>query len=297
VKKILIYGQDLVTENIKYVNVLFDRLLKEGTEIYIYEKFYRALQKFNISVNPVALVKNYEQFRKMEFDFVFTLGGDGTILNAITLIRDTKTPILGINLGRLGFLAIAEKKRIDPVIDDLIKGNYTIEKRNLLSFHSNSAVFGDNNFALNDFTIHKYASSSVVVIHTYVDDMYLNSYWADGLIVSTPTGSTGYSLSCGGPIVLPGSGNFIITPVAPHHLTVRPIVIPDTSEISFKIEGRSNSFLCTLDSRYKPVTINQDLMVKKCDFQTHLVVLEGFDFMRNIYNKLHWGKDSRKRIV
>jgi len=242
------------------------------------------------------LIHDFEQVREAGFDFVFTLGGDGTILNAITLVRDSGIPILGFNLGRLGFLAIGEKKRIDFVIDDLLLGKYTLEKRNLLSLYSNSSLFGENNFALNDFTIHKYASSSVVVIHTYVDDMYLNSYWADGLIVSTPTGSTGYSMSCGGPIVLPGSGNFVITPVAPHQLTVRPIVIPDTCEISFKIEGRSKSYLCTLDSRYKPVTSNHELKVKKCQFQIDLVVLEGYDFMRNIYHKLHWGKDSRKTL-
>jgi NAD+ kinase len=296
VKRVLIYGQDLVQENISYINTLFEKLNAEGVEIYIYEKFALALGKFKINFSPAGLIPDHDSMLEKGFDFVFTLGGDGTILNAVTLVKDSGIPILGINLGRLGFLAIAEKKRIETVIDELFEEKYKIEKRNLLSLHSNNALFGDLNFALNDFTIHKYASSSVVVIHTYVDEMYLNSYWADGLIVSTPTGSTGYSLSCGGPIVLPGSGNFVITPVAPHHLTVRPIVIPDSSEISFQIEGRSNNFLCTLDSRYKPVTSAHRLKVKKCDFQVHLVVLEGYDFMRNIYNKLHWGKDSRKRI-
>lgn len=295
-KKVLIYGQDIVQENTPYINILFSRLEKENTRIYIYKKFNEALKKFKIQIDAAGLVEEHSELAALDLDFVFTLGGDGTILNAITLVRDSDIPILGFNLGRLGFLAIAEKKRIETVIDELLTGNYSIEKRNLLSLHSNNALFGDLNFALNDFTIHKYASSSVVVIHTYVNEMYLNSYWADGLIVSTPTGSTGYSMSCGGPIVMPGSGNFVITPVAPHHLTVRPIVIPDSSEISFRIEGRSNNYLCTLDSRYKPITSQHQLMVKKCRFQINLVVLEGYDFMRNIYNKLHWGKDSRKSL-
>jgi NAD+ kinase len=296
VKNILIYGQDVVHENISYINTLFSRLHDEGIRVYIYEKFFLALKKFKIDFEPAGLISGFEELSTIDFDFVFTLGGDGTILNAVTLVRNSGIPILGFNLGRLGFLAVAEKKRINAVLDDLLSKNFSIEQRSLLSLHSNNSLFGELNFALNDFTIHKYASSSVVVIHTYVDEMYLNSYWADGLIVSTPTGSTGYSLSCGGPIVLPGSGNFIITPVAPHHLTVRPIVIPDSCEISFKIEGRSNNYLCTLDSRYKPVSSSNSLMVKKCDFKVSLVVLEGYDFMRNIYNKLHWGKDSRKRI-
>ena len=296
VLKILIYGQDLVDENIEYVDVLFTKLQQEQATVYLYSKFQKALQKFGIEAPVSGLVERYEELEALDLDFVFTLGGDGTILNAVTLVRDSGIPILGINLGRLGFLAIAEKTRIVEVVDELMAKKFSIEKRNLLSLESDTHLFGDTNFALNDFTIHKYASSSVVVIHTFVDDMYLNSYWADGLIVSTPTGSTGYSMSCGGPIVFPNSGNFVITPVAPHHLTVRPIVIPDTSVISFKIEGRSDNFLCTLDSRYQPITSKHRLVVKKCDFCVSLVVLEGFDFMRNIYNKLHWGKDSRKSL-
>ncbi|HAQ39257.1 MAG TPA: NAD kinase, partial [Saprospirales bacterium] len=226
-------------------------------------------------------------------DVVFTLGGDGTILRAITLIRETGIPILGFNLGRLGFLAIAEKERIEYDIDKLMQGRYTIQERSMLKLDINDDIFGDTPFALNDITFHKYAISSVVVIHTWVDDMYLNSYWADGLIISTPTGSTGYSLSCGGPIILPGSKNFVITPVAPHQLTVRPIIIPDTSVISFKIEGRSDDFLCTLDSRYHAINVEHTLKVRKCAFNASLVVLEGMDFVRNVYNKLLWGLDRR----
>jgi len=293
-KKVLIYGQDLIDENIDYVHSLFNKLEKESIEIFLFDKFNKALLNHSISVSYSKIIHNHKEMLEESPDFILTMGGDGTILSAVTLVRDSGIPILGINLGRLGFLAIAEKNRIEGVIDELLQNQYSIQKRHLLSLNSNTALFGSENFALNDFTIHKYASSSVVVIHTYVDDMYLNSYWADGLIVATPTGSTGYSLSCGGPIIFPNSGNFVITPVAPHHLTVRPIVIPDTSVISFEVEGRTDNFLCTLDSRYKPITSKHKLSIKKCDFHINLVILDGFDFMNNIYNKLHWGKDNRK---
>lgn len=290
----MVYGQDLIKENIHYCEQLFNKLKKENVEVYIFHQFKKALDKLNLAFENQGIIENYESLRDLSPDFVITMGGDGTILNAITLIRDTRTPIIGINLGRLGFLAIGEKNKIDQVIDKLIEKNFKLEERSLLRLDSNTSLFGNQNIALNDFTIHKYASSSVVVIHTYVDDMYLNSYWADGLIIATPTGSTGYSMSCGGPIVLPGSGNFVITPVAPHHLTVRPLVIPDTSEITFKVEGRTDNFLCTLDARYKPINSKHELRVRKCEYPINLVVFEGLDFMRNIYNKLHWGKDSRK---
>lgn len=293
-KKVLVFGQDLIQENIPYCEQLFEKLLRENVKVYIFQKFKKALDNLNLEYDYEGIIDNYESFKELAPDFVITMGGDGTILNAITLIRDTGTPIIGINLGRLGFLAIGEKNKIEQVIDHLIAKNYKLEQRSLLSLDSNTSLFGNQNIALNDFTIHKYASSSVVVIHTYVDDMYLNSYWADGLIIATPTGSTGYSMSCGGPIVLPGSGNFVITPVAPHHLTVRPIVIPDTSVITFKVEGRSDNFLCTLDARYKPINSKHELSVRKCDYPINLVVLDGLDFIKNIYNKLHWGKDSRK---
>jgi NAD+ kinase len=294
VKKVLVFGQDLIEENKIYCDDLFTKLQEEGIEIYLYEKFFHALQKFKVEIQHNGIISSYEEVVEINPEFVITLGGDGTILNAVTLVRDTGIPIIGINLGRLGFLAIGEKTSIGDLIDDLMQGHYKLEKRSLLSLDSNTSLFGNANIALNDFTIHKYASSSVVVIHTYVDDNYLNSYWADGLIVATPTGSTGYSMSCGGPIVLPGSGNFVITPVAPHHLTIRPIVIPDTSVITFRIEGRSDNFLCTLDARYKPITSKHKLSVRKAEYSINLVVLEGRDFIRNIYNKLHWGKDSRK---
>jgi len=241
----------------------------------------------------IGKFEGYIDFRMRKFDYVITLGGDGTILNAITEVRDSKVPILGINLGRLGFLADIEKNQIRAAIKLLQKGRYRIDERQLLYLESNLPIHGDIPFALNDCTLLKRDTSSMITIHTYVNGAYLNSYWADGIIISTPTGSTGYSLSCGGPIIFPGSGNFIITPVAPHNLNVRPIVIPDTSVISFEVEGRTDNFLCTMDSRFETVTSDHQLAVRKCDFSINLIQLENQSFLKTIRGKLAWGVDNR----
>jgi len=291
--KVLIFGQEIAVEHRKYLHILLNKLDSLHVEVIFFKDIVESNENLGIDFSIYPQLDNYEQLLVEKPDFVFTLGGDGTILRAITLIRETGIPILGFNLGRLGFLAIAEKEHIEQDIDKLMQGRYSIQERSMLKLDINDDIFGETPFALNDITFHKYAISSVVVIHTWVDDMYLNSYWADGLIISTPTGSTGYSLSCGGPIILPGSKNFVITPVAPHQLTVRPIIIPDTSVISFKIEGRSDDFLCTLDSRYHAINVEHSLKVRKCAFNASLVVLEGMDFVRNIYNKLLWGLDRR----
>ena len=209
------------------------------------------------------------------------------------IIRDLEIPIVGINLGRLGFLAAVERKKIKSAMQKVAEGHYTIEERSMLCLESDPQVFGQVNFALNDFTIHKRDTSSMVSIHTYINGDYLNSYWADGLIVATPTGSTGYSLSCGGPIVFPNSGNMVITPVAPHNLNVRPLVISDSSVISFSIEGRAKNFLSTLDSRYETITTKHQLAVRKSDFSTKLIILNGRSFFNTIHEKLSWGADKR----
>ena len=224
---------------------------------------------------------------------IITLGGDGTILKAATLVRDYGIPILGINLGRLGFLARVEKTRLRETLRLLSLGRFTTERRDMLYLESSLPIFGDTPFALNDFTLLKRDTSSMITIHTFINGSYLNSYWADGLIVATPTGSTGYSLSCGGPIVFPGSGNFVVTPVAPHNLNVRPIVLSDDSVISFEIEGRAENFLCTLDSRFETITSVHNLAVRKNAFGIQLVKLPGISFMDTLRSKLNWGEDRR----
>jgi len=193
----------------------------------------------------------------------------------------------------LGFLAGTERKNIKEAINSIHREEYHVEQRSMLYLESDPHIFGSLNYALNDFTVHKRDNSSMISIHTYINGDYLTTYWADGLIVATPTGSTAYSLSCGGPIIFPGSENMVITPVAPHNLNVRPLVISDESVISFGLEGRAKNFLCTLDSRYEIITSQHHLAIRKYDFSAHLVVLNGQSFLKTIHEKLSWGSDFR----
>ena len=292
-KRVLVYGQTLKDSHMKYLIVLLQKLSKEDISIYFYSPFLRYLKKeLNFTQNYSSLSIK-EELVNNKIDFLISIGGDGTILNSAVLVHDSNIPIIGINLGRLGFLAIVERNNIDVAIDNIISGNYILQQRSLLQLLSKPELFGGDSFALNDFTMHKSASSSVIVVHTYLNGKFLNTYWADGLIVSTPTGSTGYSLSCGGPIVFPGSGNFIITPVAPHNLTMRPIVVPDDSELTFEVETRTDSFLVTLDSRFETITQEHKLTIKKAEFKINLIVFEGYEFSQSIRNKLNWGNDKR----
>ena len=201
---------------------------------------------------------------------------------------------MGINLGRLGFLASIEQRYIDRALDLLKSGKYALEGRRMLYLESNRPIFGETPFALNDFAILKRDNSSMIIVHAYINGEFLNSYWADGLIVSTPTGSTGYNLSCGGPIVFPDSKSIILTPVAPHNLNVRPIVISDDSELTFEVEGRTENFLCTLDSRFELITSDYKLKIRRCDFEIRLVQLHEMSFSKTMRNKLMWGFDTRK---
>jgi len=209
-------------------------------------------------------------------------------------VRDQNIPVIGINIGRLGFLANIGKDEIEPAIDAIQDGSYVIDKRSMIEIESNKPLFGDLKYALNDATIHKKDTSAMIIIHTYINGEFLNSYFADGLIVATPTGSTGYSLSCGGPIVIPTSENFVITPIAPHNLNVRPIVVSDSSVISFEIEGRYEQFYCTLDSRTESIDTSYQLAVKKSSATLSLLRLSDHHFLETLRNKLMWGADVRK---
>ena len=291
--QVVVYSQVLKPTDIPYVQHLFDVLAQQGIAAYVYEPYLEQLRGKIQFKTDVGEFEGFRDFRVKKFDFVLTLGGDGTILKSLTTVRDCGVPVLGINLGRLGFLATVEKRRISESIDLLVKGQYQIEERDMLYLESNLPLFGDMSYALNDFTILKRDTSSMITIHTYINGGYLNSYWADGIIVATPTGSTGYSLSCGGPIIFPQSGNFVITPVAPHNLNVRPIVISDDSVISFEIEGRAENFLCTLDSRFETITSSHQLAVRRNDFPARLVNLADSDFLDTLRSKLHWGEDAR----
>lgn len=292
--RILLFGRGFKEGHEAYLHTLVSILNKKGADLYIYEKYQEFLKTEGVNLcEECKTISESSELRDEKIEIVITLGGDGTILSAVTLIKELGIPILGINLGRLGFLAIIEKEKIERAIDKLFEGRYTIGERTMLRLSGVDDVFEKESFALNDFTLHKRDTSAMIKVHTFINGSFLNSYWADGLIVSTPTGSTGYSLSCGGPIVFPYSGNFVITPVAPHDMNARPVVLSDKTELSFVIEGRGENFLCTLDSRFKIITSEHKLYIRKCEFGTKLIQLEGVSFQETIHKKLRWGRDSR----
>ncbi len=291
--QVVVYSQYLKEGDLPYVQQLFDALAAHGMVAYVNAPYLRELEgKIHFRTN-VGAFEGYLDFKVREFDFVITLGGDGTILAAATQIRDMGVPILGINLGRLGFLATVGKEQIATAISLLARGEYSIGQRSTLCLESEPALFGEIPYALNDFTILKRDTTSMITIHTFVNGAYLNTYWADGLIVATPTGSTGYSLSCGGPIVFPDSNNFVLTPVAPHNLNVRPLVIADSATVSFEVEGRAENFLCTLDSRHEIINSDNKIAVRKGDFSIKVVQLLDDGFLDTIRKKLGWGVDLR----
>lgn len=290
---VLIYSQRFKTADKPYIETVLNKLKQENITFGFYAPYYTMLIKKYPEYADYETKNDGDKVEKDDFDFVFSLGGDGTILNAVTLVQEAEIPICGINLGRLGFMATIEKTRIEDAIDKLLSKEYRVEPRSMLSLDSNKSLFKGLHFALNDFTLHKRDTSSMMIIHTYINGDFINSYWADGLVVSTPTGSTGYSLSCGGPIVFPSSSNFVITPVAPHNLNVRPLVVSDDSKIEFHIEGRSKNYMCTLDGRSEKVTSKVELRVQKNHFVANIVLLDDITFINTIRKKLNWGLDSR----
>lgn len=289
--KIGVHGRKFIEESAPYIQEVFDELNAKGTEICISENFNVILGQSPIKLGPYEVYKPGDDISS--FNCIISLGGDGTLLEVITHVGSLELPILGINTGRLGFLATTPKTEIKRAISALYNNYYTFDYRTLLKLDSDQDIFGRLNFGLNEFTILKKDTSSMIVVHTFIDGEYLNSYWADGLIVSTPTGSTGYSISCGGPVVLPQSNNFIITPVSPHNLNVRPMVVSDKSVISFEIEGRSKNFLVSLDSRSYTVDGSIQMAVRKEDFRAKLVKLNGYNFLDTLRQKLSWGLDIR----
>ncbi len=291
--RIALYNKNLTEAHLPFVQELLKLLKQNQAKVSMNKYMLKTLRKLLGSELQFPEYENHFELVSLNPDFVLTLGGDGTILECVGIVRDSKIPIAGINLGRLGFLANVEKAQIELAIHGLFSGAYQIDQRTLLHLDSNKPIFTDFHFALNDCTLLKRDTSSMVVIHTYINGEFLNSYWADGLIVSTPTGSTGYSLSCGGPIIFPNSGNFVITPVAPHNLNVRPIVISDDSVISFEVEGRSRSFLCTLDSRYEMIDNTYQIAIRKADFTINLVRFKDKNFLTTMRDKLNWGIDVR----
>ena len=290
--KVAIYSRGLDTEQAPALSLLLEELKKYNITVLLYRPLLGLLPI------PAGLLENIIPFQvpsdlDEEVECVISLGGDGTMLDSVVLTRDSNIPILGINFGRLGFLASIGPEELKTAVDALINGTYVIDKRSLLHVDANVPLFGDAPFALNEFSIHKRDISPMIKIHTYLNGEFLNTYWADGLIVSTPTGSTGYNMSCNGPILFPESSSFVITPVAPHNLTARPIVVADSDIISFEIEGRAEKFICSLDARREIVDRHIQLAVKKESFTASLVRLNENSFLSTLRSKLTWGLDKR----
>ena len=261
-------------------------------QMVFYKEFYERLQP-HVSFAQTPRLFTGKRDLPANTDMLFSLGGDGTMLDAVCFVGNSNIPLIGVNLGRLGFLAAIPEEEVEDAIISLVRGSYTLEKRTLLHLDSSVPLFNGSPFALNEFTIHRQDSSSMIKIHTYLNGEFLNTYWADGLIVATPTGSTGYSLSCGGPVVFPQTSSFVITPVAPHNLNTRPIVVPDDNVISFEIEGRADQFLCTMDARTETIKNTVQLAVKKESFVVSLVRPDEHNFLKTLRQKLYWGIDKR----
>ena len=289
--RIAIYSRGLEAQQSDGLKLLLAELDRYHIEPVIFQDF------FNQFYTSVVIPGKYSTFADPadleEIDFMISVGGDGTLLDAVTYVGDRGIPVLGINYGRLGFLASIGKQEIGTTVKALVQRTFVLDKRSLLHLDANMPLFSGLSFGLNEFTIHKKDTSPMVKIHTYLNGEFLNTYWADGLIVSTPTGSTGYSLSCNGPVVFPESASFVITPVAPHNLNIRPLIVPDSTIISFEVEGRTDGFLCTLDSRREIVTKEVLLAVRKETFHINLVRLNETNFLQTLRNKLSWGLDKR----
>ncbi len=290
--KIAVYGRQFGNSVLPYVQHVFDSLARHDVEAFVFDGFSRFIS------GKVFYPKKFQQFNSHHdlvgnVDVLLSLGGDGTMLDTVALIRDSKIPVIGINFGRLGFLASVNKDDIEDAIKSLVNKEYSLDSRILLSVTADRKLFGHENFALNDIVIHRSDNSAMMIIHTYMNGEFLNSYWADGLIVATPTGSTAYSLSCGGPIIFPQSGNFVITPVSPHNLNVRPVVLSDSNVLTFEIEGRSSKYLLSCDSRTETIDTSIKIQVSKEKFQINLIRLNNETYLSTLRKKLLWGIDTR----
>ena len=290
--RIAIYSRGIENNQLEDIELLLSVLLKHGAEPVFYQDFFN---QFYSAVNLEGTYSTFNSSDDMDssIDCLISLGGDGTLLDTVTLVKDTGIPVLGINYGRLGFLANIGREEINSAVEALVDRKYVLDKRTLLHLDANLPLFGDVPYALNEFTLHKSDTSPMIKIHTYLNGEFLNTFWADGLIVATPTGSTGYSLSCNGPVVFPESASFVITPVSPHNLNIRPIIVPDNNIVSFEVEGRTDNFICSMDSRRELVSKEIQLAVKKEDFGLNLIRLNENNFLQTLRNKLSWGLDKR----
>ena len=293
--KIAIYIRQYTAENESILQQLFS-LFTPDDQVYIEQEILSELQQRSDTFNSAKSFASFEDLNP-SYDVMLTIGGDGTLLKGITYVRSLQIPILGINAGRLGFLATAHKDDLPNVLEQLRKGDYQVVERSVIE-----AVFADTgepvdtvNFALNEITVTRKNTASMITVDTELNGDYLCSYWADGLIIATPTGSTGYSLSCAGPVILPTAKNFVLTPIAPHNLSARPVIISEDAEVKLSISGREKKFLMSLDSNIKSIPNKQSIIVRKAPFVVKMIRLEGDSFIKTLRTKLLWGEDKRNK--
>jgi len=290
--RIALFGKEFQNSQLDYIRILIEELENQGCRLLIWKPFHDFISD-RISFRQEVTLFNDHTDLKGKADLLFSVGGDGTMLHSVRLVRDSGIPIAGINLGRMGFLSSIPPGEILAAVSDILGSRYHIVKRTLISLKSPPDLFSDFNFAFNELSINKKENSSLVVVHVWVNDQLLHSYWADGLIIATPTGSTAYSLSCGGPILTPDSNNFVITPIAPHNLSVRTVVIPDSSLIRIRVDSRDHQALVGLDSQTAVITPENELLVGKAEFEINLVQRQNETFFSTIRAKLNWGSDIR----
>ncbi|OFX22623.1 MAG: NAD kinase [Bacteroidetes bacterium GWA2_31_9b] len=290
--KVAVFGRAFEEESKEYIIEFFSVLKDLQFDVVVFKDFYDYLQKdVKFNIESFSVFKTHSDI-KDDVRLIFSIGGDGTILETVTLVKDADIPIVGINTGRLGFLANIAKEEIKQALHAIHSNQYTIDERVLLKIYSKSQIFNDFPYSLNEIAIQK-KDSTMISVQVLINDDYLNTYWADGIIISTPTGSTAYSLSAGGPIIIPHSNNFIITPISAHNLTVRPIVIPDTCTIKIKVESRSNNSLVSLDHRSVKIDNSEEIILSKADFKIKLLKLNTTNYFATLRNKLMWGIDKR----
>lgn len=291
--KVAIYGQTYQDNAIDYLDELLDELKTTSSEVYIEKDFYKLYrERGGLEEYP-----NFTSERGLDstFDMFCSFGGDGTILRATTFVKDLGIPIVGVNTGRLGFLSTFKKEDVRKVVREFLKGEYTLVERSLVQIHADALdiEFGSLNFALNEITVSRKDTTSMITVETYLNNEYLTSYWADGLIISTPTGSTGYSLSCGGPVIVPTAKSLVLTPIAPHNLNARPLVISDDTEIRLRVSGREENHLVSLDSRIASLENGNEITITKAPFSIRMIEYNSESFLKTLRNKLLWGEDRR----
>lgn len=289
---VAVFGRKVTKQNVEYYNAFLGILKDLGWNPVVESNLKNLLVKKAGLSEETDEFKSYKDFQS-GIDLSFSIGGDGTFIQNVKFIRDSGVPVMGINTGRLGFLANISKEHLEEAMGMVHDKNYVHQKRSLIKVETAQHHFGEDNIALNEITLQKKDTSSMITVHASLDGKYLNSYWADGLIVATPSGSTGYSLSCGGPIITPGCQVHILTPIAPHNLNVRPMVVPDHLPIKLSIEGRNRTYLMSLDGNSVPIKNEEELLVSKADYMVNVIKFEDNNFLDTIRNKMLWGIDKR----